>query len=158
LYGRCPAILRLNPFSKDQSREFLTRGFKECSVPISGEEVNEVIEILNGYPGWLTYYGNFRCIRGFDHQGVLERVYNEGKKVMLEELNRFLRNKKNKVKYIEILENLPARWSELGRKIKVPGKILRDMPKNLQDAMLIEKIGMTYIIPDPVLKKLVLEL
>ena len=51
MYGRQPAILRLYPFSRKKSREFLVRGFKEYGVVVSEEELDEVVETLNGYVG-----------------------------------------------------------------------------------------------------------
>ena len=158
MYGRTPAILKLNPFTREQSREFLIKGFNEHKYNIDMNEINEVIELLNGYPGWLTYYGNYRCVRKLTHYNALEKVYDEGKNIMIEELNRFLRNKINKNEYIKLLKNLPAKWSELEKKLGVSKKTLRDMLKRLSNAMLIEKIGVTYMIPDPILRKLIMEL
>lgn len=157
-YGRQPVVLKLHPFSKDKSKEFLIQGFREHGLTIREEELKETVELLNGYVGWLTYYGNFRCIRKLKHRETLNIVYEEGKKIMLEELNRFLKNKRNKNKYVELLKNLPARWSELEKKLAVNKKILRDMLKGLRNAMIIEKIGTTYTIPDPILRKLILEI
>ena len=158
MYGRQPAILRLYPFSREKSREFLVRGFKEYGMVVSEEELDEVVETLNGYVGWLTYYGNYRCVRRLSHREALEKVYDEGKLIMLEELKRFLKNRRNQSKYVELLRSLPARWSELERKLRVNRKVLRDMLRSLEDAMIVEKKGLTYTIPDPILRRLVLEL
>ena len=158
LYGRKPIVMKLKPFTRDMSRDFLIRGFRECGVEISDLEIEEVIERLNGFVGWLTYYGNFRCIRGLDHYSALEQVYGEGKGVMLEELKRFLSTRRDPRRYILLLKTLPATWSELRNRLNVNNKILRDMLRSLENAFLIEKIGRTYTIPDPVLKRLILEL
>ena len=158
MYGRAPAVLRLEPFSREQSYEFLVKGFEECGLRVSKGEVEEAVELLDGYPGWLTYYGNYRCVRGYGHREALEQVYLEGRRVMQEELEMFLRNKRLREKYLDLLRNLPARWSELERKMGVNRKILSSMLKSLEKAMLIKKIGRTYTITDPVLRRLVLEL
>lgn len=158
MYGRSPAILELKPFTHEQSRDFLLRGFNECGLRVRDEEISEIIELLNGYVGWLTYYGNYRCIRGLDHRRALEKVYEEGKKIVLEELNHFLEHRKNREKYILLLKSLPANWSTLEAKIGVNSKILSQMLKALENAFLVEKKGKTYTITDPILKKLVLEL
>ncbi len=158
MYGRKPAVVELKPFTRSQSIDFLEKGFAECGIRVREEEIIETVELLDGYVGWLTYYGNYRCIRRLSHEKALQNVYAEGRKIMLEELNHFLENKKNKEKYIQLLKNLPARWSELETKLNVNSKILRQMLLNLENAFLVEKHGNTYVITDPILRKLVREL
>ncbi len=158
MYGRKPAVLKLKPFTAEQSRSFLVKGFSEFNRTIDEREIEEVVELLNGYPGWLAYYGNYRCVRELNHGDAIEEVYSEGKEIMLNELNRFLENKVNRRGYIKLLKSLPARWSELERSVGVSKKTLRDMIRKLMGAMLIDKIGATYVISDPILRKLVLEL
>jgi len=51
------------------------------------------VSALNGYVGWLTYYGNFRCIRGRSREVALEEVLAEGKKIVEEELESFLKGR-----------------------------------------------------------------
>ena len=158
LYGRQPARLNLQPFSRELAFEFLVRGFRECKLDVEKRELEEVIEQLNGYPGWLTYYGNARCVRRMGHREALEHVYREGRKLMLEEIKRFLDTRKNKEIYIRLLKLLPARWSELERALNVNKKILRDMLRSLEAAMIVERKGATYTIADPILKRLVYDL
>ncbi len=158
MYGRKPAVVELKPFTRSQSIDFLEKGFTECGIRVREEEIIETVELLDGYVGWLTYYGNYRCIRRLSHEEALRNVYTEGRKIMLEELNHFLENKKNKEKYIQLLKNLPARWSDLEAKLGVNSKILRQMLLNLENAFLVEKHGNTYVITDPILRKLVGEL
>ena len=158
MYGRQPAILRLNPFTRELSREFLLQGFSECGLRISDSEIDEVVELFNGYVGWLAYYGNYRCIRRVPHSKALELVYSEGKKIMMNELERFLSNKKNRDKYIRLLKMLPARWRDLELGLNVNKKVLRDMLRNLEYAFIVEKRGATYVTSDPVLRRLVMEL
>jgi len=158
LYGRQPATITLKPFTRQQSIKFLEKGFNECKINISYIEIEEAVETLNGYPGWLTYYGNMRCVRKLDHKKALEQVYNEGKQILRKELEKFLDTKRNKQTYIRLLRLLPARWSELLKALNINSKILRDMLKSLEGAMIIEKKGETYTIPDPIMRKLVYEL
>ncbi len=158
LYGRQPARLQLQPFNRSLSIEFLREGFRECGLRPSERELDEAVELLGGYPGWLTYYGNARCVRGLDHRRALELVYEEGRKVLMEELKRFLSTRRNPQAYVKLLKALPARWSELRRILDVNSKTLRDMLRSLQNAMIVEKVGQTYTIPDPVMRRLVYEL
>ena len=153
LYGRKPAILNLKPFGEKESKEFLIRGFSEFNIDVELEEVEEAVKKLNGYPGWLAYYGNFRCVRGLDPDTSLKSVINEGVKIFREELNNFLKGKKKEV-YIRILRILStgARWSELKNELMVNNKILRDILGSLRNAMLISEDNGYYYIPDPILR------
>lgn len=158
LYGRQPARITLRPFTREQSLDFLRRGFQECKMRAREIELEEAVERLDGYPGWLTYYGNARCIRGLGHEEALSYVYNEGKQVLLEELKRFLSTRRNQELYLRLLRFLPATWSQLLRDLQVNPKTLRDALRSLERAMIIEKIGNTYTITDPVMRTLVYEL
>ncbi|MCX8153692.1 MAG: ATP-binding protein, partial [Candidatus Bathyarchaeota archaeon] len=51
LYGRSPARLYLQPFTKEKATEFLRRGFQEYRHPVKETEVNEAVEKLDGIPG-----------------------------------------------------------------------------------------------------------
>ena len=158
MYGRRPAVLELKPFPREHSVEFLSRGFTELGYSPPREELEEAAEALGGYPGWLTYYGNLRCVRGLGHSEALDAVYEEGRGVMREELERLLSTRQNPELYKKILRRLPARWSELERALGVNKKTLLVALRSLEKAMLVEKRGSTYVIPDPVLRRLVLEL
>ncbi|MEM1541831.1 MAG: ATP-binding protein [Ignisphaera sp.] len=158
LYGRQPAKITLKPFTHEQSLEFLSKGFRECKLDAPLNELEEAIDLLGGYPGWLAYYGNMRCVRRLTHKEALEQVYQEGKQILLEELKKFLESRKIPEKYIKLLKLLPARWSELKNAMNINSKVLSDMIQNLEKAIIIEKKGDTYTIPDPIMRNLIFEL
>ncbi|MGC8564402.1 MAG: AAA family ATPase [Fervidicoccaceae archaeon] len=158
LYGREPAKIELEPFPREKSFEFLEEGFKEFNINPPRSEIEEVVESFGGYPGWLAYYGNMRCVRNFGHRDALEHVYLEGKQILLQELQKFLETKKYPDRYVKLLKLLPARWSELEGSLNVNNKILSEMLDNLEKAMIIERKGNTYVIPDPIMKRLVFDL
>lgn len=119
--------------------------------------------MLDGYIGWLTYYGNFRCVRKINREKALEEVLSEGEKVVKEELKNFLKGK-NKGAYITVLRSaaLGARWSDIKRALErkfgeFNNKRVSDILNVLVASMLVEKRGRTYVIPDPVLKRAVLD-
>jgi len=163
MYGRKPAKLELKPFSEQTSMDFLREGFKELKVQIEEDELREVVSALNGYVGWLTYYGNFRCIRGRSREVALEEVLAEGKKIVEEELESFLKDR-DKDAYLTALKaiSLGARWSEIKRALEnkfgeFNNKRVSDILRVLTSSMLVEKRGEVYLIPDPILRKTVLE-
>ncbi|WP_434731909.1 ATP-binding protein [Thermogladius sp. KZ2Tp1] len=158
LYGRQPAKIELKPFPSDVGVEFLEAGFREFDMRPPRLEVEEAVESLGGYPGWLAYYGNMRCVRGLGHREALEQVYSDGKQVLIQELKKFLAGRKNPERYVRLLKLLPAKWSELETALGINAKVLSDMLDSLERAMIIEKKGNTYTIPDPIMRRLVLEL
>jgi len=158
LYGRKPATIVLRPFTRGVAIGFLERGFDELSCPYREAELEEAVDSLGGYPGWLTYYGNLRCVRGMTHGEALENVYREARKILVAELERFLEARRNKALYVRLLRLLPAGWSELERALQVNRKVLRDALRSLERAMIVEKVGRTYTIPDPLMRRAVQEL
>ncbi|GBC72609.1 hypothetical protein HRbin03_00440 [archaeon HR03] len=156
LYGRRPAVITLNPFSKEKSIEFLRKGFKQAGFTTRENELNEVVEQLNGYVGWLTYYGHFRCIQRKDHREALDSTLREGEKIILAELRNFLRNRKRE-HYIRVLKMVRygARWSEIKAETGLNSKILADILKALRSAMLVDEEDGVYRISDLVTRRAV---
>ncbi len=158
MFGRIPAKLELKPFTTITSIEFLKRGFSECKMSISEQEINETVETLNGYVGWLTYYGNLRCVRKIPHLEALRETSEQGIQATLEEIKAFLRSRKNDELYIKILKYLPAKWSELLKITKVNSKVLNDALETLQETFLVRKINRTYTTTDNLIKRAIIQL
>lgn len=157
LYGRKPAKLILKPFSRETSKKFLISGFRENpKVKVKDEEIEEVVDKLNGYVGWLTYYGNFRCVRGLSHQDALKETVNEGAKIILEELNNFLKGRKREL-YVKALRTVStgARWSDVKRALGANSKVVKVVLETLSSAMIIEEKEGYYWIADPIMKEAV---
>lgn len=160
LYGRKPATLTLKPFDRETSKNFLIAGFKEYpQVSFKESEIDEVVNRLNGYVGWLTYYGNFRCERNLSHEEALEETVREGSKIISNELNSFLKNRRREL-YVRALRTIRsgARWSEIKRELGINSKVLNDILKNLKSAMMIEESEGYYWIEDPITKEAVKKL
>jgi AAA+ ATPase superfamily predicted ATPase len=163
MYGRRPAKVELAPFSEETSLAFLRKGFRELGVSAEEEELREAVGALDGYVGWLTYYGNFRGIRRMSRAAALEEVVNEGKKVVGQELRNFLKGRGEEA-YLTVLRSaaLGARWSEIKKALESSfggfnNKRISDILRTLTASMLVEKRGEVYVVPDPVLRRIVLE-
>ncbi|MGB9758637.1 MAG: hypothetical protein ACP5KW_02860 [Thermoproteota archaeon] len=117
-------------------------------------EIEEAIEKLNGYVGWLTYYGNFRCVRKLPHEEALNETIREGCKVLIDELSHFLRGRQKEL-YIKVLRlaRNGARWSEIKRELNVNSEVLSDVLKSLTLAMIVEEEDGYYWIEDSMVKE-----
>lgn len=156
LYGRRPAKLVLKPFSRELSRKFLESGFREYRVRVGNEEIEEAVDRLNGYVGWLTYYGNFRCVRRLSHEEALRETVSEGSKIILEELDNFLKGRRREL-YVKTLRTVSngARWSEVKKTLNANSKVVKIVLETLSSAMIVEKKEGYYWIEDPMIKEAV---
>ncbi|MEM3833384.1 MAG: ATP-binding protein [Thermoprotei archaeon] len=160
LYGRKPAIITLKPFNHEVSKNFLISGFREYpQVHFKEEEIVDAVERLNGYVGWLTYYGNFRCERRLSHEEALKETVSEGSKIIQSELNHFLKNRRREL-YIKVLRivRTGARWSEIKRELDINSKVLNGILKNLTSAMIVEGNEGYYWIEDPITREAIKKL
>lgn len=163
LYGRSPARLYLQPFTKEKTLEFLRYGFNEYNKPISDIEINEVVERLDGIPGWLTLYGNNVAVRGMTHQRALEETIAEGTKIVKDELEHFLEGR-DRTLYIAALKTMAisARWREIKNAVEIRrGSLVNDATiyniiENLKAKMLIGEDEGVYVVKDPMLRTLLL--
>ncbi|MGB9895503.1 MAG: AAA family ATPase [Thermoproteota archaeon] len=163
LYGRSPTKLFLKPFSKETSIEFLKIGFEEYNVNVSESDILEAVEELDGIIGWLTLYGNSVAVKKLSHKDALKNVFDEGSKIVLEELEHFLINRDRK-RYIIALSAMASKasWSEIKHALEVKVGSVNDATlKNIIDAllsaMIIKKENEKYFVVDPVLRKLLIE-
>lgn len=157
LYGRMPAKLVLKTFSREMSRKFLESGFRENpKVRVKSEEIEEAVERLNGYVGWLTYYGNFRCVRRLSHEEALKETIREGSRIILDELNNFLRGRRREL-YVKALKTVSsgARWSDVKRALGANSKVVKIVLETLSSAMIVESEKGYYWIGDPIVKEAV---
>ncbi len=57
LYGRYAYEVEVRRFTKEQSKEFLVRGFREVGMEPPMEEVEKAVEFFDGIVGWLVIFG-----------------------------------------------------------------------------------------------------
>jgi len=159
LHGRPPVEIRLEPFDREKSISFLKRGMEEVKVEFNKYE--EVVYKLDGIVGWLTLFGNFYAIRKMSYEEALKRTVEEGKKIMMDEFNHFLSDKKNKKLYCTIMEVLKfvGKWKEIKSGVeirlgeKVDDKSLTMALKNLVNYNFVVKVDEEYKIIDPLLRE-----
>ncbi len=102
LYGRYVREIMLRKFTSNQCREFLKKGFNELGMNIPNHEIDEVINKLDGIPGWLTLYGYYRGVQKLNHKRSLEKVFETGSKLVMGELEKIIAPSRRR--YLAILE------------------------------------------------------
>ncbi|WP_243674847.1 ATP-binding protein [Vulcanisaeta distributa] len=90
LFGRAMFEVRVNPFTKEQSIEFLKAGFREVGISVSNNLLEGVYDELGGIPGWLTYYG-FNYLQFGDHEEAIKRTLEYAVQLVRQEFENFLR-------------------------------------------------------------------
>ncbi|AEE94540.1 ATPase [Acidianus hospitalis W1] len=49
--------IRVNPFNRETSKEFLRKGFETDGVKVSEEDIEKIAEYVDGFPAWLNLVG-----------------------------------------------------------------------------------------------------
>jgi hypothetical protein len=49
--------IRVNPFNRETSKEFLRKGFETDGVKVSEEYIEKIVEYVDGFPAWLNLVG-----------------------------------------------------------------------------------------------------
>lgn len=157
LYGRFRDEILIAGFDSDKSKKFLMDGFKEIGMTLSSDEVEDAVANIDGIAGWLTYYGNYRYIKKLSHKEALQKIYTEGSKITLAELERLI--EKSRSRYTQILKaiaNGADSWSNIKDYVILKsGKISDARFTGLIESLIkfgfIEKVESKYSISDPIL-------
>lgn len=157
LYGRYFYNLSIERFSNDISKEFLKAGFKECGLTVSEDLINLAVDLFDGIPGWLTFFGNEYC-RG-------RRKFNEVKEIAvsiaLEELNNLIKERGRR--YATVLRAIAEganSWSKVKKYVEeregttISTSILSNIINNLESLSIVKD----YIFLDQVYREASLKL
>ncbi|MDE1822377.1 MAG: ATP-binding protein [Euryarchaeota archaeon] len=163
LMGRSPARIELGPFTREQSIDFLRRGFQEADRSFDEEAGERVVAELGGTPGWLTLYGNAAAVQRMPPEEALAYAIKEASAVARDELHHFLSGRDRKV-YLSALRTLArgARWVELREDLAalrggpVNDASVRGILRALKSFDLISETDGEYTVPDPILRRVLL--
>ena len=78
LFGRYRREIYVDRFAREQSIDFLKKGFRELNLEPDNSELEEAVETFDGLVGWLTYYGYYRAVRKLPHREAMAKVFDEG--------------------------------------------------------------------------------
>ncbi|ASA77437.1 ATP-binding protein [Thermococcus sp. 5-4] len=165
LYGRVFHEIELSRFSREQSIDFLRKGFEQAGIEAPGEILEDAVNRLDGIVGWLVKFGIISLREGLGKKTV-DIVLEEASKMALGELDRFLEKRPlARKRYLTILHAIARgrnTWSELktelekAEKREITDATLARLLDALLKASFIEKNvngrNITYHIADPVLE------
>ncbi len=91
LYGRYFSEIKLKRFSREESLDFLRKGFAQLGMQTEDALLEYVVDRLDGIVGWLVLFG-LRCSEtGKISKDVLEDVMKEAEKLAFQELKNFIK-------------------------------------------------------------------
>jgi len=167
LYGRYIHRISLKKFDDAQSMEFFELGFRQKNVRMDKAHLSSVIDKIDGIPGWLTDFGA-RLVghkklapTRTDVEKALQETVGNGKKLTLQELDNFLKDREARERYLEILRYLAvkeASWTDLKKVIElkfgsIDDKNFTNLLRVLSGVEFVEKAGGKYRIVDPLLRE-----
>ncbi|WP_456365930.1 AAA family ATPase [Thermococcus sp.] len=160
LFGRYAREIVLGRFKREESMDFLTRGFEEAGIEPGEEEIEEAVERLDGIVGWLTMYGYLRGVRKLPHAHAMDELFNMAEKLIREELSSLIQNSRRYGVILKAVAMGNVRWSTIKEYVEFKMGPINDakfsiLLKNLLKYGYLEKRGNEYAIPDPVVKEVV---
>lgn len=169
LYGRGMKEVKVPRLSKEDSMDFLRKGFGQAEFEPEADVLKSAVERLDGIIGWLTLFGSVALDRGEITEQAIEKTSRKGAEMQVKEFENFLQLRPSaEERYTTTLEIVAqsgkCRWKEIkkgleleeGQKIgdnRVTG-LLSNLKKN---GFLNKNSDGTYSIPDPMLLRAVKE-
>jgi AAA+ ATPase superfamily predicted ATPase len=158
LYGRYMEEVKVEPLSREQSVDFLYKGFSKANVEPNEKIIEDAVDKLDGIIGWLSYFGLTALKSGLNEE-TIKKVQGDASRIVINEFCNFVKSRGSK-RYVEILKAVRdgARWSEIKRYLelktgeKVYDSELSKLIKNLIDSAFVDRKGDFYIIQDPILR------
>ena len=166
LYGRSYEEINVKHLSKEESKEFLLKGFTQYKIEktktvLGTDAIDIAVEQLGGVLGWLIKFG-IKCVQRNEITSEnLSEIQKEGSILAKQEYDNFMSTRSAVERYNIIMKTLatkPSSWDtiktqlELETKKTMYNKNLSDLLDTLQKAGFVSKDGSNYIIEDPLLK------
>ncbi len=163
LYGRVYTELKLTTLSREQSEDFLEKGFAEQGLNVSKDLLDYIINRVDGVIGWLTYIGYELTLARNVSISLIDKTLSKAALLIRQELENFLELRlQAKKRYLTILEAISvlgeASWKDiytyLEAKVgRVPRPVFNELLRNLVDAgFVVKKEPGKYLIADPILE------
>ncbi len=160
LYGRVRDELTIARFDRDKSIDFLEKGFSECGIRPPYSVIEEIVDMVDGIPGWLTYFGYKYCRKPSPE--IVREVFNEAKMMVLNEIRKL--PSKYYIYALKAISIGYRRWKNIKQAIELwighpltNAQISRVL-QTLLKLSIIEKKGEEYRITDPIIAEALKEL
>ncbi|AEC52304.1 hypothetical protein PNA2_1389 [Pyrococcus sp. NA2] len=163
LFGRQSTEIILERFTRSESFDFLRVGFEELGMDIPEDEIDEVVNRIDGIVGWLTLYGYLRGVKKLEKEETLRSLYSKAKALIKEELSHIFSHSKRYKFILKAVALGNKRWKNIKEYVEFrTGKIndakFSNLLKNLVKYGYLEKRDGEYVIPDPLVKEVVANL
>ena len=160
LFGRYAREIGLGRFSREESEDFLRRGFRELNLTVPEEEIGEAVERLDGIVGWLTLYGYLRGVRKLPHENAMGELFERAKALVLDELSSLTRHSRRYWFIMRAVSLGNESWSAIKEYVEFKAGRINDakfslLLKNLVKYGYLEKTKEGYSLPDPVVKDVI---
>ncbi|MDK6029357.1 ATP-binding protein [Ignisphaera sp. 4213-co] len=126
LYGRAFLEVKTRRLSREESMNFLEKGFSELGYRVPMDEIEMVVNKLDGVIGWLTYYGYLRVFQN----RLVDDIWREAVELARKELENFLMYRVSRERYRKVLRLLAQgvrEWGKLKQMLEnAEGKTISD--------------------------------
>jgi AAA+ ATPase superfamily predicted ATPase len=152
LYGRYYVEVKLERLGREQSIDFLRKGFAQLNLRVSEEVLEVAYEHFDGIPGWLTFFGNAYA-RG---EADIEKIKSIAVRTALEELRNMTRD--NPRRYGLVLRAIAEgrkTWSQVKEYLEekkgttISSSVLSNILRSLEDMSIIKN----YEFLDPIYRE-----
>lgn len=160
LYGRARSEISLDRFSAEQSREFLTEGFRQAKIRVDRETIEYAVEKLDGIVGWLSNFGWQCYLEKKASKGLIDRLLREAAGLALKEFENFLLRRPAAVRYRVMMRRVarePVRWAQIKAHLegetgtRIHDANLANLLGGLLKAGFLKREDDFYSVADPVL-------
>ncbi len=160
LFGRYIKEIKLGRFSKEDSINFLFKGFKQINIKLSKEEIYKAVNILDGLVGYLVMYG-YTVKSKSDHKEVLNEALSISQKLVEQELENLFSKSENYKFILKAVAYNMKTFSQIKEYInlhsgEISNQTLSNVLKSLVKYSYLEEHYengfKTYVIPDPIVQ------
>jgi AAA+ ATPase superfamily predicted ATPase len=157
LYGRAMTTMNIRKWrDTSTSLTFLREGCKQNKVSLTDDELGDVVDTLDGVPGWLTLFG-YHFSESKEAGKAMDLTRNEAMKIVKEELESSAKIALGWPRQLSILKTISKKsmkFNEIASDLDLPNKALSrslDMLERLQYVEADEEKNYTII--DPIVRE-----
>ncbi len=156
LYGRKISYVELRKFPRELSLEFLTKGFEAYGKKITENDIEQVVNKLDGIVGWLVLYG-YEAVSSKVGRPDLQTIINQAIKMVEAETSKIIARSKHYRFILKALSTDDRKWKNIYDFVRLNEGHVSESTFN-DSLTYLTKYGMvikntqdeTYAIPDPI--------